>query len=179
MKKLEEMMIAMVRDNYLAAANIELDAFSYPIPRQSGTKMTECFFLYSNQPVTRKARPYAWCVVDSKTGCLMQYNRCECCDFAAGLNIPIEQQIDYSAPAQCDYKELRDRQREFAALYAKLREFAFSDEISDEQRKMLRQYKSLHEQLINPKLTSFYMELSPDFYKWMERILKDTFKRDN
>ena len=53
MKNLEEIMIAIVRGNYLTAANIELDAFSYPIPRQSGTKMTECFFLYSNQPVTK------------------------------------------------------------------------------------------------------------------------------
>ena len=182
MKNLEEIMIAIVRGNYLTAANIELDAFSYPIPRQSGTKMTECFFLYSNQPVTKKLRPSAWCVVDSETGSLMQYNRCECCDFAANLNIPMKQQIDYSIPTQCGYRELRDKQREFAALYAKLSEFAFSDVTDRAQMEVLKQYKNLHEQLINPELALFYKELSPDFYEWAERILKDTkdtFECDN
>ena len=47
---------------------------------------------------------------------------------------------------------------------------------------VLKQYKNLHEQLINPELALFYKELSPDFYEWAERILKDTkdtFECDN
>lgn len=170
MKKLEEMMTALVKDNYLVAANIELDAFSYPVPRQNGTKIAECFFLYSNQPVTRKPRPYAWCVVDSETGSLMQYNRCECNDFAANLHISMEQHFDYSVPVQCGHRELRDKQREFAALYVQIREFVFDSVISDRQKEMLNQYEDLHKQLINLDLVPFYKELSHDFYEWMERI---------
>lgn len=169
MKKIEEMMGAMVKNNYIVAANIELDAFSYPIPRQYGAKMAECFFMYSSQPVTRKSRPYAWCAVDPETGSLMQYSRCECNDFAANLKIPMEQQIDYSAPVQCSYRELKGKQREYAALYARVREFAFAPALSDEQANLLNQYMNLHGQLINPDLEPFYRELSHGFYEWVEK----------
>lgn len=169
MKTIEDIMTSMVRNNYLTVANLELDAFSYPLPDREGGKTVERFFLYPNQPQTRKLRPYAWVIIDTDTGAAFQYNRCEYFDFAAGLQVPMEQSLDYSVPAKCDYKEMRSMQREFAAIYAKIREFAFCDGVTDGQKEMLSRYMGLQKKLINPEIMPFYRLLSPAFYEWAEK----------
>ena len=160
MKRIEEMMASVVKNNYLVIANLELDAFSYPIPGKNGERTVERFFLYSNQPKTIKSRPYAWLVIDSETGGIVQFSRCECIDFAQNLQMPMEQQIDYSAPLKGSHKELRDKQLEFNSVYVRIREFAFSTTVDEGQREALLQY-----------VMPFYQLLSPDFYEWMNTVI--------
>lgn len=167
MKKIEEIMTSLVKNNCLVAANLELNAFSYPMPGREGGKTVERFFLYSSQPHTRKSRPHAWIVIDSGTGGLLQYNSCESVDFAADLRIPLGQTIDYSVPVECNHKELRNMQRQFAALYAQIREFAFG--AADHQGDMLSQYRSLLEKLTSAEVRPFYRLLSPEFFGWLEK----------
>ncbi len=171
MKKIEEIMASVVKNNYLVIANLELDAFSYPVPGKNGERTVERFFLYSNQPKTIKYRPYAWIVIDSETGRIVQFSRCECIDFAQNLQIPMERQIDYSAPLKVSHKELRNKQLEFNSVYARMREFAFSTTIDESRKDVLFQYKNLQEQLINVEVMPFYQSLSPDFYEWMNTML--------
>lgn len=171
MKKLEDIMTSLVKNNDLTVANLELDAFSYPVPGRNGGKMVEHIFLYPNQPKTVKPRPYAWITVDSETGELLLFQRCTYMDFAQNLQIPIGQQVNYAIPAEYSHKEVRQKQRAFTSVYAQIREFAFSDAVNDSKKELLRQYQELQEQLINPETLPFYRSLSPEFYQWMETVL--------
>lgn len=173
MKKLEDNIKSLLKANHLAAASLELDAFSYPVLARENGKLTEHMFLYSNQPITKKPRPYAWLAIDSETGQLLIVCRCAYKDFAAGLQIPPGQLLDYAAPISCSHRELRQKQRAFAAVYEQLREFAFSDTVSGSQRNLLQQYQELSEQLINAELRPFYHALSPEFYRWIESALQE------
>lgn len=171
MKKLEDIMMSLVKNNDLTVANLELDAFSYPVPGRKGKIMVEHMFLYPNQPKTVKPRPYAWITVDSETGELLLFHRCIYTDFAENLQIPIGQQVNYAIPVEGSRKEIRQKQNTFTSIYAQVREFAFSDVVSDSKKELLCQYKELQEQLINKEILPFYRSLSPEFYQWMETVL--------
>lgn len=173
MKKIEEILTSIVKNNDLVTANLELDAFSYPVPGRVGDSAVERFFLYPNQPKTLKSRPYAWIVADAETGRVLFFGRCEYRDFAAELQMPMDQQVDYGAQVQCSYKDLRNMQRKFAEIYADIREFAFSTMLDNKQREILHQYMELQAQLIKPEVMQFYQMLSPEFYEWMEKERKN------
>jgi hypothetical protein len=68
-------------------------------------------------------------------------------------------------------KELMAAKREFASLYAQIREFAFALSLNEGQKKLLLRYKELQDQLIRSEVLSYYQLLSPEFYSWMNEML--------
>lgn len=171
MRKIEEIMMNLVKNNMIVAAHMELEAVSYPVPGKINDCIIERFFLFSNQPTAIKGRPYAWFSIDSETGKLLQYCNCKVQDFAEELNTPLNQKIDYSAPMKGNNKELMAAKREFTSVYEQIREFAFLSLLEDAQKKLLSRYKELQDQLISPDAYSYYLLLSKEFYTWMTGML--------
>ena len=170
MKTLDELMGSLAANGCIVAANLELAALSYPLPGRKNSRPVELFFLASNQPAAVRQRPHAWLEVDAETGCLLRYAHCSVQDFASELNIPLTGTLDYSAPGGGSYRALLAKKREFARLYGEIREFAFAETLDEVQQGKLRQYRDLQNQVISPQLLEFYKALSPEFFRWMDKM---------
>lgn len=172
MKTLEELYKVMVCDRCVVAVQTELESLSYPVPGVINGALVERFFLFPNHPAALKQRPYAWLTVSSETGRLLQFAHCSVQDFAAPLQAPLTDQIDYSAPAEGGYRKLLALKRAFSEQYEMVRTFAFAGALTPEQREQLSQYRQLQDQVISPGAMEYYRMLSPEFYAWMEEQLK-------
>ncbi len=170
MKKLEEIINGIVRGNNLAAVRLDQESLSYPVAGQNNGKKADCYFVFSNHPNARKGRPYAWLHIDSETGGLMQFAHCSVWDFAERLQVPLEQEIDYSAPMEGTHREIIEAKVKFSRLYGEIREFAFSDALDERQKEKVMQYQELQAQVIGEELLAYYKCLSPQFYSWIEGL---------
>lgn len=167
MKDLEQMLEAVFQPG-AGGVDREMTAVSCPVPAMDGGNLTERFFLFPNQAAAVKRRPYAWLALDSESGRLMRYADCAVEDFASGLGVPLDQDIDYSAPGGLPVRELVKLNRRLAALYRELRAFVFSTALSGEQREWMAEYRELLSRLWQPELRRFYEALSPEFFAWLQ-----------
>lgn len=169
MQTLEKIFEHLVQNHMIAAVQTELEALSYPVPARYGEILAEKFFVFPNQPGTKKNRPYAWLSVDTKNGRLLQYSRCEADDFAASLGIPVGTPVDYSAPVSESFRKTLAAKKEFSETYRIVRGLAFKDELTEEEKGELQRYIALQKQVINEELFAFYRALSPEFYLWLDK----------
>lgn len=170
MKTIEEIMGIMAHNNCIIAANLETASLSYPVPGKEGDGIVERFFLTSNQPAAVRRRPYAWLQVDTETGRLLQYAHCSVQDFAASLDAPFTDMLDYSAPGGGSYRELLAKKQEFAKVYGEVREFVFADELDSGQQEKVRRYIELRDQVIGSQVLEYYRVLSPEFFAWLDQV---------
>lgn len=169
MKELKELMDGLFQDGQLTVAKAGPTALSCPVPVLVNGVLAERFFLCANLPRAVRRRPYGWITVDSEQGRLLQFSHCSVDDFASELNIPLENEIDYSAPKKAPVRELMQSNRKLGELYGKIREFAFLEEVSKEDQELLNQYKELISQLWGEDIRRFYEALSPEFFSWLSR----------
>ena len=160
MKDLYTMMEGLFQDGSLTAVSQEVTALSYPVPARTEGRLSERFFLYPNQARALRRRPWGWIAVDPEDGRLLQFCDCAAGDFAADLHIPLDQEIDYSAPEGSSVRELVKLNRRLAGLYQEIRAFA--------QRQVLAEYRELCGRLWRPELRRFYEALSPEFFAWLK-----------
>lgn len=58
---------------------------------------------------------------------------------------------------------------EYSKLYAQLREFAFKDRCTVDERGSLRKYLSALRHIVGPSMFGFYEELAPSFFQWVRQ----------
>lgn len=168
MKDLYTMMEGLFQDGRLTAVSQEVTALSNPVPARTEGRLSERFFLYPNQARALRRRPWGWIAVDPEDGRLLQFCDCAAGDFAADLHIPLDQEIDYSAPEGSSVRELVKLNRRLAGLYQEIRAFAFADSPGQAQRQVLAEYRELCGRLWRPELRRFYEALSPEFFAWLK-----------
>lgn len=168
MKDLHEMMDQLFQKGGFTIADPELTVLSSPLPAMTDGRLTELFFLCSNQAQAVRSRPYAWLAVEPEDGRLLRYCDCRAGDFAASLEPPLAQELDYSAPEGVSVRELMKLKRRYVELYQEIRTFVFTPAPSGEQRKIMAEYRELLARLWRPELRRCYEALSPEFFAWLE-----------
>lgn len=172
MKDMEQIMKNVFLPGGLNMAG-ELTALSYPVPALDNGRLTERFFLCSNQARAVRRRPFAWLAMDVESGRLARYADCAVEDFAAGLGAAPDQELDYSAPEGQSVRETQKLARRMSELYRSIRTFAFCPAPSGEQREAMAQYQALLPRVWRPELRRFYEALSPEFFAWLQGARAD------
>lgn len=137
-------------------------ARSFPIPILNKEKVKDVYFIYTAlrnnafispsgriclDPIAKKIE---WYVSSSEEGFAYENNS----------EIQFAQIRTYSEVES--YVEL------YKKLYPQIRTFAFEKVLSDEQKGILKEYKSTYDILIDNSQKVLYNNISPDFFKWME-----------
>lgn len=172
MKDLKEIMDGFLKIQKAMVINPALETLSNPVCGITNGRQVDRFFLYSSQPNIYRSRPYAWFELDSETGKIMKYLSCEVEDFAQKLNIPCGTMMNYQLPENLSVKELLSKTKQLQELYEKIRKFAFQNKLKPEEEILLNKYLEIHKLLTPSEITTFYYQLSPEFYNWISLVKK-------
>jgi len=66
---------------------------------------------------------------------------------------------------------LPEEYKRYVSLYARIREFAFNEQCSDEQRTLLSEYLDALLSVTKEAVFPLYKELAPSFFTWADTIL--------
>ena len=130
---------------------------SYPVVGLHDGKIVDCYFLYC-VPLTEEDSaecPLATIIVDSKKQELKDYSKKE----------PNRMKISFT----CDDETYWDADERFEELYPKVRSFAFSNNISPQQRESLKSFADIFE-VLNYPYRKIYRNLFPAFFEWASEM---------
>jgi len=131
----------------------------------SQDKIVDCFFLHNYNMHTKIVYPsYAQIAINSTDKLVAYYHHVDDKPFMHNM---LE---DFISITICDdtYKYW---QNIYENHYAKIRNFAFQENISDVQKAVLQDYKFSFEYIIDKEIQPYYYELSPGFWNWLEKML--------
>lgn len=148
------------------AFNGEVD---YLLPALENGMMVERSFV-SNIDRTCKYRPFAWIGIDSETGEFLYYKHCLCEDFIDTQAYPPESVIKAEYITERTLEEQIEYDKELWRLYSIIREYAFSETLTDEQKEVLRKYREIWEKTVLLDLKPYYEALSPEFFEWLSQF---------
>ena len=105
---------------------------------------------------------------------MLLYQNCYGTDYFAAIGHPFEKKISYQLPESIggDVKIFKTIQEKLRARYDEVREFAFSEDLSEEQKKTLGEYQEALTEITPPELMPFYREMGKAFWRWIEDVLK-------
>lgn len=166
MKNIKCTLMALAKSKTISVVNLSIDTLSHPVCGIENGKVVDRFFIYSSQPSINKYRPKAAICFDRDSGAILKYVSCEVEDFASGLNIAVSDCVNYQAPEGVGVAEIIRYSQQLMDAYEELRQFAFVEVVDESQKNCLENYIHLLHKLVNPDLLSFYVELSPEFFKW-------------
>lgn len=149
-----------------AGVQTELYAISYPVVGMINGQKVDRFFLYPNTASPRRKRPFAKFALSAEDGKLLEYLDCSVSDFAVKSGISLVESINYSTYEKIEMRKLIEIKKEYAENYERIRQFAFTDVISEEQKEILEHHSIFEKQIIGDELIVFYRMLSPEYYEW-------------
>lgn len=139
--------------------------YSLPVSSQRSGRLFDALFLYKPEQGP-KARPTGWILMDTETGKLAVLADCEVLDFASPDLLPPDESTE-SHLKDLTPKKIAQMRARINDCYDEMRGFAFSNELTPEQAKLVDEYKDLFLKLSAPEHYPFYYALSPGFFHWL------------
>lgn len=139
---------------------------SYPMPDVINGVLVERFFLYNSGNSTERTRPFALLTVSMESGLIISYQDCRFSDFMDTEKHPFSENISYALPRKIGVKQYKAEQSLINELYESIREFAFKDELTDEQKEVLGKYFALLSQSVPAALYPYYLKMGKSFFSW-------------
>ena len=87
------------------------------------------------------------------------------------LKYPDTYPIEYEE--ELSDKEMDKIYNQYKRTYIQIRKFAFKDKVNKKELEILQKYKDSFNMITPKDMKQFYYALSPEFFKWMERQLKE------
>lgn len=146
-------------------------SFTPAIIKEKDGHKCEVYFVYHISENGGISRPYIRLVTDCDTGVILEYKNAYYHEFADANKFPLGSVMNADVPAAqkaCEQLELLDKQR---ALYEYVREFAYSENISDEEQKILREYRKCLFDMVPIELMDFCLYTENAFFFWMDKKL--------
>jgi hypothetical protein len=138
--------------------------YSKPVIGLYLNKIVDCFFLYYYDFDTKIIyQPYARIAVDSENKTAAYYYHFKEKPFSAILPESFVSAIPYD-------EAYKSAESSFEFCYGQIRGFAFKSELSQEQKNLLVEYWRAFDATIDRELKPFYIELSPEFWKWLKEL---------
>lgn len=149
--------------SYLLGDQVSL---SYPMPDVTHGVWVERFFLYPMGTSINRTRPFGLLTVSMENGQILSYQDCRINDFMDTQKYPFSKNICYALPRKVGVKQFKVEQSLINKLYESVREFSFKDELTTEQKEVLRKYLALLLQSVPAALHPYYQKMGKNFYRW-------------
>jgi len=141
-------------------------SLSYPMPDVLRGLRVERFFLYPTGSRLMRSRPFGILTVEMESGRLVSYRDCRIEDFMDTEKFPF-QEICYELPEKVSVRQFKETQNRIHSLYESVREFAFGENLTDDQKALLTEYWQLLLRSVPVSLQPYYQEMGKAFYTWL------------
>jgi hypothetical protein len=129
----------------------------------------EKVFIYPFSTKEMRTRPFGVVTTSMEDGLVLKYENAYLSDFVDTEKYPFETQISYVIPDGIE-KSAAEHQLEINIvykLYEAIRKFAFTEDLSVEQREILEKYYVIFEKTVPASHLPFYEALSKKYMKWV------------
>lgn len=137
------------------------------VPVREGEHILDTAFLYGVGISAVRTRPFASVTLDPKSQTLLAYRNTYLDDFADTDRYPMSLKIDYSVPYAKSAREQGELLERINVLYESVRELAWKDSLTQEDKKAAAEYCNCFDRAIPKALIPFYEALSPEFFGWL------------
>ncbi len=142
---------------------------SYPMPDiENGTRI-EKQFLYRKTLALTRSRPFALITVSMDDGALLSYQDCRFRDFMEPEGHGFNQKINYALPKKQDVKEYATKQSLLRKMYEVVRQAAFSETLTQQEKELIGKYLSLLREQVPADLLEYYEKAGENFYRWVKK----------
>lgn len=139
------------------------------IPCMENGRIVERSLVRNSNP-NSKTRPFAWIGIDYKTGIFLYYKHCMWEDFMDAKLYPADTRISNRFVCVRTATEQVEMEKKLWKLYKSVREIVFQDEVTEEQKACIREYKQQWELTVLVDLKPYYEALSPEFFRWINKF---------
>lgn len=140
------------------------------VKEENGHKC-EVYFAYNLSGKGDITRPYIRLVTDYGTGIILEYRNAHYCEFANADKFPLDGKMSPKVPIAKSAAEQAELLNKLLSLYESVREFALSEDISDEERKTLAEYRQCLYDTIPAELMAFCVDAEKDFFEWIDKSI--------
>lgn len=140
---------------------------SYPVPNMENGILTEKIFLYRMSRSVERSRPFAVLTVSAENGEVLSYSNCKYEDFVDTGSHPTSKLISYAMPIKETIEEFESEQAMIRKMYEIIRRFAFSDNVTEQERILLSKYRLIFWGAVPKDLTDYYNAIGKEFFKWV------------
>ncbi len=136
---------------------------SEPILTQGDDGLIDNFFVYFiDKRAETASGPLARMGLHAESGVLTYFTSADACPFSVHPSNTIP--VTTTVVSDKDYEN-------YAALYARVRKFAFKRNCTAAEKTELSNYLTALRSIVGDSLYPFYKELAPQFFEWAEREL--------
>lgn len=148
--------------------------FSYPVAVRRKDKFFDGFFVYNGTVKNGMGkRPFGWVLLSMLDDSVSLASECEAIDFISTTQYPLDGEVSMKLPDSTAPGKIKRLRSELYEVYARIREFAFEENLSRDQVADIVRYKDLFMQLCHKGLYPFYHALSPAFFHWLRLPLPE------
>lgn len=146
-------------------------SLSFRVPVRKAGHVLDAAFLYDMGSFdTVRTRPFASVLIEPATGTLLEYCNAYIRDFADSGKYPMTLKIDYSVPFAKTAAQQGALVAKIDELYGSIRELAWKEELTEEGKRAVREYRDCFEKAVPKDLVVFYEALAPEFMGWMKQV---------
>lgn len=127
----------------------------------------EVYFAYNISRQKKILRPYLKLVTDFDKGLILEFKNAYYSEFADAKKYPLNAEFDAKVPVAKSAKEQMELLKNLQALYTQVRAFAFSEDVSTENKKILVDYNKCLSNTVPIDLLQFCKDTEPEFFSWI------------
>lgn len=159
LKKIKFQFASITSSNYF---------FTPAIVQKMHDNKCEVYFAYDVTREKKILRPYLKLVTDFNTGKFLEFQNAYYSEFADEKKYPLNMKFDAKVPTAKTVKEHMELVKNLQSLYEKVRVFAFEENLSDEQKKILTDYFKVLYKTLPADLLNFCKDTEPNFFNWIK-----------
>ncbi len=146
-------------------------SFSFPVPATENGMKVEKYFVYRMSFEKNKTRPFAIVITAVADGTILEIVNSHFCDFVDTSEYPFEKKISYElSDDSLTARQMKDLIERANCLYYTVRELFFQKELSENNKAIVVEYKSIVDRITPPSLIPFYNALNPSYVSWLNSV---------
>lgn len=143
-------------------------SFSFPVPVEENSIKVEKYFVYRMSFGKEKTRPFIVVVVAMSDGTILEIENCHYRDFVTVSEYPFDKKISYElSDKDLSAKQMKELIEQANELYCTVRDLFFQDELSENNKAIISEYRNIVDRITPPALVPFYNALNPAFFCWL------------
>lgn len=146
-------------------------SFSFPVPATENGMKVEKYFVYRMSFEKNKTRPFAKVVTAFSDGTILEIVNSHFIDFVDTSEYPFDRKLSYElSDDSITARQMKDLIEKANSLYGTVRELFFQKELSENDKAIVAEYKSIIDKITPPSLTPFYNALNPSYVSWLDSM---------
>lgn len=159
LKKIKERLAAVAGSNYFLTP---------AIVKTMRTHKVEIYFAYNVSRQKKILRPYLRLVTDFDSGVILEFKNAYYSEFADDKKYPLNLTFNAEVPVARSIKEQMVLLENLRVLYMKVREFSFDNDLSADNKQILRDYAECLSKTVPTDLLNFCKDTEPEFFNWIK-----------